>query len=329
MTDNENLEECLIKTLMEVDSIGHYDKCDPIFHYTSPDGLLGILQEKGPTLWFSQYDSLNDTTEGTHAIDVYQRACKELLENGTIDRHFYQAICKVKPMTKEMFLYDSKSLQGDETSVDEITITDYFRFEEGQKYVCCFSKNRDSLPMWNYYTKGDKYEGYNIGFCFWRTRQSDVQNCFGKGYSIDFFTVIYDDEIKKKIIRDKLAEIYSFYKRVAEDSTLQRIQSDLSYYLGALNLKFKQDCFKHEKEVRAVLTIPKNSTQFPVEYRSKAGYIIPFIRLHFPKEVVSGITVGPLLNDKVAEKNIRQFAEAHGYLIDGNDIQLSKIPIRY
>jgi len=24
-----------------------------------------------------------------------------------------------------------------------------------ETYVCCFSKKRDSLPMWNYYLKGD------------------------------------------------------------------------------------------------------------------------------------------------------------------------------
>ena len=32
-------------------------------HYTSPDGLMGIFNNSSPTLFFSQYDSLNDTKE--------------------------------------------------------------------------------------------------------------------------------------------------------------------------------------------------------------------------------------------------------------------------
>lgn len=326
MTDNENLEVCLGRTVMDADLLAHYDKSDPVYHYTSPDGLLGILQEDGPVLWFSQYDSMNDTTEGVHVIAVYQSVCNELLAKKEIDAVFYQAIYDVEPMIKEMFLYNLKRLKEEDPSANP---TDYCRFEDVQKYICCFSKNRDSLPMWNYYTKGDKYEGYNIGFCFWRTRQHDVQYCYGKGYNFDLFTVIYDDNQKKQIIQDKIKELYSFYQQSPNEGVLTRIKSILSYFLKALGLKFKQDCFQHEQEVRAILTIPKGSNRFKVEYRSKAGYIIPYIKMSFPSEIVSGITVGPLLNDQGAVKNIRQFARARHYLFNDTDIHTSKIPIRY
>ena len=36
---------------------------DTIYHYTSPSGLKGILDEL-PSLFFTRYDCLNDFTEG-------------------------------------------------------------------------------------------------------------------------------------------------------------------------------------------------------------------------------------------------------------------------
>ena len=327
MQYDENFEVCLGKTVMDSDLLGCYDRSDPVFHYTSPNGLLGILRENGPVLWFSQYDSLNDISEGVHIVEVYQRVCKELFAANKIDSDFCHAIYDVKPITKEMFLYN---LKEDGTPNN---LTDYCKFEEVQKYVCCFSKNQDSLPMWNYYAKGDKYEGYNIGFCFWRTRQWDVQDCYGKGYNFELFTVIYDDNTKREIVQKKIKELYSYYRDAdcieTREKILPRIKTTLSYYLKALGLKFKQDCFQHEQEVRAILTVPKGNTKFKVKYRSKAGYIIPYIEIPFPAQIISSITVGPLLNDQSAVENIKQFTRDRHYPLNDNDIQTSKIPIRY
>ena len=39
-------------------------------HYTSPDGLMGIFNNNSPSLFFSQYDSLNDTKERKDIFEV-------------------------------------------------------------------------------------------------------------------------------------------------------------------------------------------------------------------------------------------------------------------
>lgn len=323
LKDNENLAICFASTIADTKQVSRYDGFDQIFHYTSPEGLLGILREENIVLWFSQYDSLNDIKEGVHTVEMYRCVCDELLRLGRVDAVFYQSVRDIEPYEKEMFIYRQSGSQMDE-DIDEIGV-----FKKYQKYVCCFSQNRDSLPMWNYYTKAGNYEGYNIGLCFWRTRQSDIQNCYGKGYDLDFFSVIYDDEEKKAIIRGKIEEIYTIWKCERSSEDLIRVRNVLSHFVKDLCLKFKQNCFQHEQEVRAILTVPKDSPQFEVNYRSKAGYIIPYIELSFPKEIVSGITVGPLLNDSAAVKNIKQFAKDYNYLIGDKDIQMSKIPIRY
>lgn len=183
--------------------------------------------------------------------------------------------------------------------------------------------------MWNYYTKGNKYEGYNIGFKFFDTSHTAVQDCYGKGYHLQFFTVIYDDEEKKSIIRSKIEQFYSFYQLDPQEDIPSIICTALSSYLKDLSLIFKKSCFYHEQEVRSILTVGENCTQFKVKYRSNAGYIIPYIEVPFPKDTVSGITIGPLLNDKTAVENIKQFAKDRGYHLLDNDIRSSKIPIRY
>lgn len=54
-------------------------------------------------------------------------------------------------------------------------------------------------------------------------------------------------------------------------------------FLKAVGLIFKSSCFKHEEEVRAILTVPKSNQKFEVKYREKNGYIIPYIALAFQK----------------------------------------------
>mgnify|MGYP003222930998 FL=1 len=44
MSGKETFGVELAKLVLSLDAIGSYQKSDPIYHYTSPQGLLGILQ---------------------------------------------------------------------------------------------------------------------------------------------------------------------------------------------------------------------------------------------------------------------------------------------
>lgn len=61
----------------------------PLWHYTSADGLVGIIRDD-PTehgrlhFWFTRSDCLNDTSEGTHIMDLYLQICDDLLRQGDI-----------------------------------------------------------------------------------------------------------------------------------------------------------------------------------------------------------------------------------------------------
>ncbi len=123
----------------------------PIFHYTSPEGLLGIVKDKGLVLRFTRYDCVNDLSEGKDVMRCFEVACQASLEECSISPVFCDAI---------------KDIELDRSAVMSFNI-DKSRLFEGpgedtagayepvkcEAYICCFSKDGDSLPMWNYYSK--------------------------------------------------------------------------------------------------------------------------------------------------------------------------------
>lgn len=314
MSDKGNFGVELAKLALILDTIGSYQKSNPIYHYTSPQGLLGILQPENPILWFSRYDALNDKTEGMHIFEVYGRVCDDLLRREQISKPFYESIRHLRYPVKEAFVYGAITKHSS-----------YIKSDEYDRYICCFSKARDSLPMWNYYTKDGKYEGYNIGFSFFETQRIGVQNPFETNCHFNLCNVIYEDDKKERIIQDELISCFSIIDDF--DSQIQSIQYHIMQFLKAVGLIFKSSCFKHEEEVRAIFTVPKSNQKFEVKYREKNGYIIPYIALAFRKENVREITIGPLLNDDIAQINLKRMIRAYQYPV--RDFKTSEVPIRY
>ena len=142
----------LLMWINQLDDISLKIKRDSIvFHYTSPDGLLGIIKNKKIQLRFGRVDCLNDYSEGQEILEIYRQVCEDLHDEGKIDESFFKKIITITPDTKTWF--NLKTEYG--TSGRKI---------ERVCYVCCFSRKKDSLPMWNYYVKNNKYQGYNLGF---------------------------------------------------------------------------------------------------------------------------------------------------------------------
>lgn len=96
-----------------------------IFHYTSIGGLEGILKHK--TLRFTNIKYMNDKDEIIAGLDCIAKTCNASEEE--------------RENLRSAFLSHGM-----------------------QTFVCCFSLEKDSLPMWNYYTKEINNQGYNIEF---------------------------------------------------------------------------------------------------------------------------------------------------------------------
>lgn len=288
---------------------------EDIYHYTSPEGFMSILlgDADKATLWASRYDCLNDVSEGTVAEQVFQEVCRDLLDSGSISNELYELFSAVKPARTILFSH---------YKAGEMKITR----SECDRYVCSFSKNRDSLTMWNYYSKGNKYEGFNIGFLPLTISNSLEDFMHDKESLFHIYPVIYDKENQKRLIKSTLIKLKENYSQDREPV----IRYVISDRLLDWSLVFKNECFQHEEEVRIIVDIAKREKRIPVKYRVNAGHIVPYIALMFDKEDVSHVHFGPLQCGEEQKQHqqrvMEEMLEAKGYtaLVD-----YSKVPVRY
>jgi hypothetical protein len=293
-------------------------KINSMYHYTTPEGLIKILKQKEIILWFTKYDCLNDVSEGTEMISHYKVACNKLKAENIMDekaKQFYDYILNIKPSNKQIIHH----------AVDSKTTA--MQWVECDAYLCCFSEEPNSLDLWRYYSKNKQYEGYSIGFktdMFEEIQKDVFYKIKNKKYKIQITRVIYDNLKKEDYYRKIINKCYKLYE---SGTKLESINFVLGNILSSTQLIFKHECFASEKEIRAILYIPKEQSNYEIQYRTKNGYIIPYIEEKFDKKHLSDITIGPLINDEIAKNNLEQYLNANGY--KNIEVKNSKLPIRF
>ena len=183
-----------------MDSNSKHNVPNTVYHYTSPSGLLGIVDNgensENAKLWFTRCDSLNDKSERCDIQKVLKKY-KELRKD-TIPKEFQDAIEELinievnKWDLSPIFWNNDKNPSIDEPDPENI-------------YVCSFSTDRDSLPMWNYYSKSSHYEGYALGINLEKWKKYAK---ISGGYTLDVRQILYQEEDKI----EKLDEVVSKFE---------------------------------------------------------------------------------------------------------------------
>ena len=279
-----------------------------IYHYTSPDGLMGILRPNHLTFRFTNANYVNDASEGEDVVKQYRFVCEEMLREKHISQEFYAAIKDVRPNNKMLFPDEAASRNGEK----------HYSSHEVDAYICCFSLDSDSLPMWNYYVKGNVYQGYNL-----EISNRFIHDIQASEPLVERYKVIYDDKEKQQKIQHFLTAIYA--KR-AEAERVQTIQDYIGIFLSKYRYVFKNRHFEHEKEVRAVIYRKKAMHQEDIKFRATNGLIIPYIELDFDKHNLHRVTIGPLMEQAAACATLATFLRHSGY---HPRIAMSGVPIRY
>ncbi len=295
------------------------------YHYTSPEGFMNIIQDNGKAkLWFTQYDSLNDMNERKAFEEFFKEYCEQKKKEKSFPAAFISAIstmsgsdiCGISRWTDERLLLDD----GSESPVV------HARQAECDTYLCCFSSDSDSLAMWNYYSKTGHYEGYNIGLAV-NTLKSN--SGFGKGYSLKLIKVVYEAGEKEKILDQIFVSLADSFKK-EDDHGRKSILRSVQSAIDNLQFSFKNPCFAHEKEVRAVLRVPKENKEnekiFERKFRQKNGFIIPYVEFPLKSGAVTEVTMAPLNREAVALKNTQDYLRSRGH---NAKVTVSQIPIRY
>lgn len=287
-----------------------------IFHYTALRSIESILlnpQDK-IILWASQFDCLNDMSEGTVVEQRYNAVCKSLKSEGQISDKLFDLLSNIKPSHHETFLID---ING--------KINPYCG--KYTTYIASFSESNDLLPMWNYYSKGDMFEGINLGMDAGEIISS-FPTFFADGkIKVCINSVVYNRTEQEQIIKKFLLEIRDKYEEQYDSS----VTAVVSMKLTSWKMLFKQESFSHEEEVRIIVKIlDKYKDIWPIKYRINMGYIIPYIELPINKYALKSVTLGPFHGSASQRRLQTEILEKMLTTKQYNaKINISKVPVRY
>lgn len=305
--------------------------CKSVYHYTSIGGVEGVL--KG-TLRFTDIRYMNDREEVIAGLLEFRKSYMRSESDEFIR-------LREREIQKNMNL---------------------------RTFVCCFSLDRDSLAMWNYYTKDINNKGYNIGFDYKdliigiMKKNSELDGCklmFGKLDYInkeETYAQLTEKQLRNNLIagleglvkacnslagketseplpREDLSELV-VWKYCGESNRFNKvIGSDAAYFM-------KRPCFSIESEFRIVIQIPddvlekiKNTTDGNIKYkfRQSGGILIPYLEIEYDKDSLTGMMFSPTVNDELAEQSIKDYCRYCD--IDPEKlpegIEKSTIPVRY
>lgn len=175
--------------------------------------------------------------------------------------------------------------------------------EQGKNnwFATCFSKERDSLPMWNYY--GFHGRGIAIGF--------DANVIWNQGFTL--YNCIYDENNI-----EKLASIwYDAMTKQPKEITIA--QNDHYCDSASIECLAKDFHFAYEKECRILLRRfykqdiikTRRDCFYNVEYGLKGNYIAPYVDYMLPISAVKEIVIGPTNNTSRARQSLESWLEYH------------------
>lgn len=317
-----NLDGGLIELSLDIYMEGSNDTNYEKYHYTSITGLKGILDSN--TFWFTHFKYLNDKSEREDIYDLYKKCCESLKNEG--DTCFVKFIDEISNLDFEtnsfnFFIDDAEKY--------------YIKKEPVEIFVLSCSENRDSLAMWNYYSKNELNKGYNLGFnpnifpsSINRNRTNYIHMMSGK--------VEYNDENKEEYLKNNILKVYEIFKRKA--ATIEQVIDFIKHMVNRKSLLFKSTHFEHENEYRFILTVSKKilnkeniceNPEIKYHFREVNNIFTPYLVVPF--EIECGfnptICIGPLIDKELARSGLCDFLRTK----EGERpfVTHSSIPIRY
>lgn len=285
-----------------------------LYHYTSQQGLLGILDRK--SVWATNTHFLNDPTEFVHALSFAKS-----IANFFFDSDYWESF-------GSMLHRHLDTLRGDDL------------------YVSSFSEKPDLLSQWRgYCPTGSGYcigldralmaefaeeQGFRLEPCLYGHDEQQekvtgiVTTCMGlfpaRPHTVEQFWGLEPKE--------KVDSIIEFNRRLNDELKGQAIEAMDVICESILELAplFKHEGFHEEAEWRFIANKPAQTVCF----RPGPSYVIPYISLDLLKakpQVLKQVIVGPNPNQHRAAKAAEVLVKQHGYSPD--IVTTSNIPFNF
>jgi hypothetical protein len=256
-------------------------------HYTTADGLLGIVRDK--SMFGTHYRFLNDSLEVVWG--------KELIEKH-IEEYLHRAEEPVKAYLKVF--------QG-------LNIEDHY-----DVYIACFCANDNLLSQWRGYGKGG---GYALAF-----RGHELAECQSTDRLLRrvIYDWAEQDRFVRLVLDWLVAEVSAGHQIEDRKEAGVAINEAFAWAwktLCEMCVSFKLSVFEEEAEWRIVELVEKKEKLSEVEglkFRSKAGCLIPYrsfpIERKAPKLIqpFDHVTCGPALSRDLTEQSLLMFLRAEG-----------------
>ena len=274
------------------------EKAKEIYHYTSASVAMQIIENN--KLRFTDRYYLNDSSEGRYVLQLCLDNIKKLEVDGEFRNYLEKELRERQ-----------KNIQRDDFYVHQISC----------------SIDPDNLSLWNYYTKGDGIQGYNLGLDALQIKENlSTENDKKIDNKLEDFQKVYDEEIKvdNKNIGKRVLEI--------EKQKIAMVAIDVLLIQGIF---FKAEYFKAEQEYRIAIIIDRHNAETnegetscgKLRFMERNGIFIPYIDIKFKKNLLKNITISPTISYNKEQESLKNMLETYQY--NGCEIKKSLIPVRY
>ena len=279
-----------------------------LYHYTSLEGLLGIIESK--SIWATNVLYLNDASELNYSINLLREEINNVKEKIPI---------VINGLGKFSFF------DGLIESIDKFISHPYpIGF-----FVCSFSEEKDLLSQWRGYCP--RGIGFSLGF-----NLDKLKGCAEES-KCSITLCNYNEEDQKSALRKVISDISARYDVEIKKSswpgpwgeTEQELFVDLLMEFIELAPTFKHPKFEAEKEWRIIVSRNLKSMKF-IRFRPGQSMVVPYIEIPLPTEggnlIINKIVVGPTHEPKLSKASVEMLLKSKNVKFD--KVQYSTIPYR-
>ncbi len=276
---------------------------EPLYHYTTLTGLLGIVRDKH--LWASDIRYMNDSAELKHAADLIRLEVQERIARGR---------GKADLLGQFVDWVDNRITNGH------------------LLFGASFRSHGNLLSQWRGYS--DHGKGVSIGFSAEYILQCAIRQNFQIG------KCLYEPERQKELIQqivdaveshvsttlqgnDSREELAAKYRLVFES-----IELDLLRIASIL----KHPSFREEMEWRLVSPVYTDHREAPLHFREAHSMLVPYVTFNLQQEPdrppqLDHLYLGPTSNIHISMNSLKMFLTQNG-ITPHRGIDYCRIPFR-
>ena len=281
---------------------------DFLFHYTSADGAIGIIENK--CLWATDIRFLNDSEEFIHGCKLVKKIV-EKLKSGDINHEFNEDFLNFLLSSVESLVNSNNS-----------TFT---------SYIISFSTQSDSLNQWRAYS-GDS--GYALGWKIDKIRK------IAKLRGAKLVKCIYKESEQIKFV-ERIIKFTAHKTKNMEEGMWRACISSfiIRYILQRFMPRLKHNAFAYEQEWRIIM-----KHEDLIKFRTGRLGITPYLKFtlgdkktnndainifstHETAFMPDTVTVGPCENQILSSIGIEQLFKGAGNIFFKKT--MSAIPYRH